>query len=269
MAVRILISGICGKMGRRIACLSATDEDIKLVGGVEASDSPYIGMPVGNILGVEKDLGIVSESICQLEQEWDVCVDFSAPKVTLSHMEEVAKRKKAAVIGTTGFSQTEEQKLLSMASSIPSVIAPNMSVGVNVLFSVLKDITGALGPDYDIELYETHHRFKKDAPSGTAKKMAEIIAAAACLDSSAFVYGRKGITGERPRNIIGIHSLRGGDVVGEHTVVYAGIGERIEITHRAHSRDTFAAGALRAVKFIFGKGAWCLHHGTGAWPGMK
>jgi 4-hydroxy-tetrahydrodipicolinate reductase len=253
MTVKILISGICGKMGKRIAYLSAQDEDIKLVGGIETSDSSCIGMSVGSTLGVEKDLGIVKESICQIEQEWDVYVDFSAPEATLSHIEEVVNAKKAAVIGTTGFSQTQEQKLLSLASLIPSVIAPNMSVGVNVLFSLLKDITGVLGSDYDIELYETHHRFKKDAPSGTAKKMAEIIAGAAGLDNSAFVYGRKGITGERPSNIIGIHSLRGGDVVGEHTVVYAWIGERVEITHRAHSRDTFAAGALRAVKFIFGK----------------
>ena len=246
-----------GKWEEELKYLEAIkDADIELVGGVESPNNTCIGLPIKDALGIAEmnGLGSIKSSIDQIDKEWDVCIDFTNPEATISHITDVIKKEKAVVIGTTGFSKEQEKELLKLASLIPSVISPNMSIGVNVLFNVLKYITQVLGTDYNIELYEIHHKFKKDAPSGTAKKMAEIIAKAAGFNNNhPFVYGRKGLTGQRPNDIIGIHSLRCGDVVGEHTVIYAGIGERIEITHKAHSRDTFAAGTLRAVKFVYNK----------------
>ncbi|HEB76676.1 MAG TPA: 4-hydroxy-tetrahydrodipicolinate reductase, partial [Nitrospirae bacterium] len=175
---------------------------------------------------------------------------------TIQNLRAASEKGKAMVIGTTGFSKEDLQEISALVRSIPCVMAPNMSVGVNLLFKVLRDVATVLGDDYDIEIIEAHHRMKKDAPSGTAIRLAEVVAGALGrnLDEVA-IYARKGLIGERGRKEIGIQTVRGGDIVGEHTVMFAGTGERIEIVHRASSRDTFAAGAVRAALWVYGRSA--------------
>jgi 4-hydroxy-tetrahydrodipicolinate reductase len=183
-----------------------------------------------------------------------VIIDFTDPDATLRHVEVAAEYGKAMVIGTTGMNSAQQEELEKASRKIPIVFAPNTSVGVNLLFKVLADVAATLGDAYDVEIVEIHHRYKKDAPSGTARKMGEVVASALGRDpDEAIVSGRSGMVGERTEKEIGIFSLRGGDVVGEHTVTFAGLGERIEFTHRAHSRDTFARGAVRAAMWISGR----------------
>ncbi|HYB44432.1 MAG TPA: 4-hydroxy-tetrahydrodipicolinate reductase, partial [Candidatus Methylomirabilis sp.] len=180
-----------------------------------------------------------------------ILIEFSTPDASLAHLRLTAEHGGRAVIGTTGFSAAQKEEIERLARLAPIFLSPNMSVAVNVAFRVLADIARMLGDDYDVEITETHHRFKKDAPSGTALGMAEVVAKALGRDlAKTAVYGRHGLPGERDRKEIGILSLRSGDVVGEHTVSFGALGERIELTHRAHSRDNFARGALRAARFI-------------------
>src|SRR5262249_4671811 len=181
-------------------------------------------------------------------------VEFSVPEASLEHLRLVAETGARAVIGTTGFSAAQREEIAALARRAAILIAPNMSVGVTLAFSLLRTMAKALGDDYDVEITEIHHRFKKDAPSGTAVRMAEIVAEALGRDlRKTGVYGREGLPGERTRQEIGVMSLRSGDVVGEHTVSFGTLGERLELTHRAHSRDTFARGALRAARWIGGQ----------------
>jgi len=180
-----------------------------------------------------------------------ILIEFSVPDASLAHVREVARHGGRAVIGTTGFTATQREELARIATSIPLLVSPNMSVGVNVAFKVLADMARMLGDEYDVEIVETHHRFKKDAPSGTALRMAEVVATALGRDlAKTAVYDRHDKLAERARKEIGMAALRSGDVVGEHTVVFGSLGERIELTHRAHSRDNFARGALRGARFI-------------------
>ena len=180
-----------------------------------------------------------------------ILIEFSVPEATLGHLRTVARVKGRAVIGTTGFTGAQREEIERLAKEAPILLSPNMSVGVNVAFRVLQDMARMLGDDYDVEVTEIHHRFKKDAPSGTALRMAEIVADALGRDlGKTAVYGRHGMPGERPRKEIGVFSLRSGDVVGEHTVSFGALGERIELTHRAQSRDNFGRGALRGARFI-------------------
>lgn len=249
--IKAIVSGACGRMGSRIINAIVNDEDIKLVGALEKKGHPNFGKDAGEVNGLEKLGVLISDELEHIIDEGEVLIEFTDPGTTLNHLRMAIEHKKAMVIGTTGFSDKQLKEIKEIATQIPCVMAPNMSVGVNLLFKLAKDIAPVLGDDYDIEIVEAHHRKKKDAPSGTAIRIAEILAKALGRNlKESGVYGRRGTTGERTRKEIGIHAVRAGDIVGEHTITFAGTGERIEITHRAHSRDTFAQGAIRAVKFV-------------------
>jgi len=252
--IKLTIFGASGRMGRRIAFCSGDDPEVEITGGLEVEGNPQIGVDFGRVAGIEDiDVPIVSDVKAAAENA-DVVIDFSFHQATVKNLSEVAELNKPIVIGTTGFSGDELAQIKDFSNRIPILLAPNMSLGVNLVFKLVGQIATALGDEYDIEIVEAHHNQKKDAPSGTAKKIAEKIAEALKrnLDQVA-VHGRQGIVGERETGQIGIHAVRGGDIVGDHTIIYAGPGERIELKHQAHSRDTFARGALKAAKFIAGK----------------
>lgn len=247
----IIISGAVGKMGSRVAFLSRQLEDIKLVGAVERIGHNSIGKELGFFIGAS-DINIkISDNIESLIDKCDVVIEFTSIESTIKHLQIAADKRKSMVIGTTGIGKKELDLIRDLSKKIPIVLSPNMSIGINLLLKVIKDIARVLGDDYDIEITEAHHRLKKDAPSGTALKIAHVISE--CINRNldeVAVYGRKGIIGERTKKEIGIQSIRAGDIVGEHTVLFGGIGERIEITHKASSRDTFARGALKAALWI-------------------
>ncbi|HIJ60989.1 MAG TPA: 4-hydroxy-tetrahydrodipicolinate reductase [Nitrospirae bacterium] len=254
--VNIIIMGAVGRMGSRIVTLSKEVNELKTLAVVERKGHPAIGKDIGLVIGLG-EMGIkISDSLEDVISKGDVVIDFTQKEATIENAKIVARHKKAMVIGTTGLSSDDLAIIKESALSSPIVLAPNMSVGVNLLLKVLKDIAQVLGDDYDVEIVEAHHRLKKDAPSGTALKMAQVIAESLNrnLDDVA-VYARKGIIGERTKKEIGIQTVRAGDIVGEHTVYFGGFGERLEITHKASSRDTFARGALRASLWIVGKKA--------------
>jgi 4-hydroxy-tetrahydrodipicolinate reductase len=230
--IKVIITGICGRMGRRIAALLG--DGTELVGATERKGHPAIGKDVGEVLGLGKKGIIVEEDLEKIIARSDVIIDFTMPQATLTHLRLAAREAKGIVIGTTGFNNEELSEIKRLASSVPCLLSPNMSVGVNLLFRLADEVARALGDKYNIEIVESHHRHKKDAPSGTAKKIAEILAQARGIESKKVV----------------IHSLRIGDIIGEHTIFFAGEEERIELVHRAESRDTFARGAIRAAKFI-------------------
>lgn len=237
---KILVCGACGRMGTRIIELAKNDKELIVVGGLEIPGHPGIGSGDPKVYGrIEDVIGAC-----------DVVIDFTAPGSTIQHLLEAKKHKKPVVVGTTGFSTQELTEVNSMAREMPLVVSPNMSVGINILFKLVADVAKAV-PDYDVEILELHHNKKKDAPSGTADKLFRIIAKALGRSpESCGVYGRKGVVGERKKEEIGVMAIRAGDIVGDHTVFFAGNGERIELTHRAHSRDTLAAGALLAAKWL-------------------
>jgi len=249
--LRIGIAGAAGRMGQRLVALVAAAEDMKLVAAVECKSHGSLGRDAGEVAGVGTlDVPITTG----VEARPDVMIDFSAPEATLACAEHCAGVDTAMVVGTTGLSPEQVARLEDSAAKVPIVFAPNMSVGVNVLARLVKDAAHALGPDYDIEIVEAHHRFKKDAPSGTALKLARAAAEGVHRDlDQVGVYGRQGQTGERSQAEIGVHAVRAGDIVGEHTVLFGALGERVELRHVAQSRDTFARGALRAAHFVAGK----------------
>jgi 4-hydroxy-tetrahydrodipicolinate reductase len=254
--LNVSIAGAAGKMGQRIGVLAIEHPSIKLVGAFERSGHNSLGMDFGEVAGVARTGVALTDNIAQTLDGADIVIDFTSPESTLSNLKICSDQNKAIVIGTTGLSSDQTARIVSYGKKIPVVLAPNMSVGVNLLLKVLADIARALGDDYDIEIVEAHHRLKKDAPSGTALKMAQVIAEALSrkLDEVS-VLCRSGIIGERKKKEIGIQTIRAGDIVGEHTVIFGGLGERIEITHKASSRDTFARGALRAALWLQGKPA--------------
>ncbi len=239
--IRIILCGALGRMGGSVAAEIAAEDDLELGGAVE-------------VPGLEGSLGgvQVASSLEELLPGGDVVVDFTNPEAALSHIEASASAGKPIVIGTTGFTSEQLEQARKAEKHIPLLISPNMSAGVNLMFRVAGDVASALG-DFDAEIIEIHHNRKKDSPSGTAARLAEAIELA--RPGTERVHGRVGMLGARPGNELGIHSLRGGDVTGEHTVIFAGEGERFEITHRAHSRKTFARGTIRAIRFIMGKPA--------------
>jgi 4-hydroxy-tetrahydrodipicolinate reductase len=245
--VKVAVTGAAGKMGSLIAELASKEPELKLVGLTERPDSELLGK---ELLGAK-----VYSSIEEIEEKPQVVIDFTVPEATLKLLEEAKKLGVALVIGTTGFSEEERRKVEEASASVPIVFSPNMSLGVNLLFKLVAEVTKALkDKGYDIEIFEIHHRFKKDAPSGTAMKLAEIIAESLGRElSEVAVYGRKGIVGERKPEEVGVLAARMGDVVGEHTVFFATLGERLELTHRATSRETFARGALVAAKWVASK----------------
>jgi len=249
--IKTVVMGAAGRMGNRIINMICQSEGIELHGSVERRGHSSVGKDVGQVSGLET-LGVsIVDDLNSIVNNCDVIIDFTTPTASLNNLKMAAENKKAIVIGTTGFSIEEKDYIHKMANKTRCVLAPNMSVGVNVLFKIVEEITKIIGKEYDIELIEAHHRQKKDAPSGTAMKLAEIIADVLNRDlNKVGIFGRKGIIGERSREEIGIQTLRGGDIVGEHTVIFYGTGERIELIHKAHSRDNFAKGAVLAAKWI-------------------
>ena len=247
----IVLAGAAGRMGTRIVAVLREAADLRLAAALEAPGHPAVGGDAGEAAGVGR-LGVAIGDDAKAALRRDrVLVEFSVPDASLAHLRLVADAGARAVIGTTGFSAAQREEVGTLARRAPIVLAPNMSVGVTLALKVLADMARALGDEYDVEITEVHHRFKKDAPSGTAQAMAEVIAQALGRDlGKVGVYGRQGLPGERPAKEIGVMSLRSGDVVGEHTVSFGSLGERLELTHRAHSRDTFARGALRAARWI-------------------
>ena len=249
--IKVVIAGAGGRMGCRLISLVKESTSLTLSGAVESKGHRAVGEDAGEIAACGR-MGIpISDDLTALMDRGEVVIDFSVPSATLEHLMTVAQHHRTMVIGTTGFSQTELDELRNLARTIPCVFSPNMSVGVNVMYKMIADMARTFGDEYDIEVIEAHHRLKKDAPSGTAMKMAEILARAVNRDiGEVGVYARKGMIGERTRNEIGIQTIRAGDIVGDHTVLFGTMGERIEITHRAHNRDTFAVGALRAAQWV-------------------
>ncbi len=252
--IKIGVAGAAGKMGRRITALSKEYEGLQLAGAFERKGHSEIGKDAGVLAGIGESGTMISGSLDEIIDRIDLIIDFTSVESTKENLRAASVKGKAMVIGTTGFSRDDMNEIKPLAESIPCVMASNMSLGVNVLLKVLHDVASALGDDYDIEIVEAHHRLKKDAPSGTALKMAQVIADAVNRNlEEVAVYARKGLIGQRTRKEIGIQTVRAGDIVGEHTILFGGLGERIEITHRASSRDTFARGALKAALWLAGK----------------
>jgi 4-hydroxy-tetrahydrodipicolinate reductase len=249
--IKVIMAGAGGRMGARIIQLIKESGDMIVAGAFEQAGHPAVGQDLGEYLGLGKMELPIAAGLNEVLDQGEVIIDFTFHTASMEHLRLAAERKKPLVIGSTGFTKEEMDEVRRLSESVPLVLAPNMSVGVNVLFKVVKDVALALGQDFDIEILEVHHKMKKDAPSGTAMKLAQVLAQARSqnLDEVA-VYERKGIIGERKPQEIGIQTFRAGDIIGEHTVLFGGMGERIEITHRAHSRDTFARGALRAARWI-------------------
>ncbi len=252
--MKIAVSGAAGRMGKRILDLAHENADLEISGALEASGHPDQGKDAGEVAGIGK-LGItISDDVDAVLQECDVLIEFSSIDASLAHVKAVSAAGKAMVVGTTGFSEEQKSQMLEAGSSMRLLLAPNMSMGVNLLFSLVERVAAALGNSYDVEIVEAHHKMKKDAPSGTANRLAEIIAATLERDlGKVGLYGRKGIIGERKPDEIAVMSLRGGDIVGDHTVMFVTNGERIELTHRAHSRDAFAKGAIQAAIWLPGQ----------------
>ena len=249
--VNVVITGAAGRMGCRLVTLVQQSEQLNLVGAIEREGHSSIGLDVGEVVGCGK-IGIsVEPTLSAVIPSADVIIDFSTPSATLANLELAVQHHRSIVIGTTGFTPSDMERVQSCARTISCVVAPNMSVGVNVTLKIIAEVARALGDEYDIEVIEAHHRLKKDAPSGTALKMAHVLAEATNRNlEKVGVYSRHGMIGERQPKEIGIQTIRAGDIVGDHTVLFGGIGERIEITHRAQNRDTFAAGALRAAEWV-------------------
>ena len=249
--IRVAITGAAGRMGKTLVQAIQESEGLVLGAAFEHPDSPVVGDDAGELAGVGKLDVPISGNPADAVDDFDVVVDFTVPAATLALAEVCRAHGKALVIGTTGFSDSELSELQEAATDIALFMAPNMSVGVNLTFKLIEIAARALGDSVDVEVLEAHHRHKVDAPSGTALRMGEVLADALDRDlETDAIYGRQGITGARERKTIGFSTMRGGDIVGEHTVMFAGEGERIEITHRAQSRMNFAQGALRAVRYV-------------------
>jgi len=254
--IQIGVAGAAGKMGSRISALCREYDGLQLAGAFERAGHREIGKDIGTIVGIGETGVILQESMEKVIDAVDIIIDFTSIESTMKNLEIAAQKGKAMVIGTTGFSKDNLKEMEPLLKEIPCVMASNMSLGVNLLLKVLQDVARVLGEDYDIEIVEAHHRLKKDAPSGTALKMAQVIADAVNRNlDEVGVYARHGIIGQRTKKEIGIQTVRAGDIVGEHTVLFGGLGERIEITHKASSRDTFARGALKAALWLAGKPA--------------
>ncbi len=248
--LRVAIAGTSGRMGKVLIETVLATPGCRLVAALDRDGAPSLGVDAGQFLGRVTGVSISSDVVAAL-QEADVLIDFTRPEGTLAHLAICRQLGVNMVIGTTGFSEEQKQQLTEAGKQIGVVFAPNMSVGVNLTFKLLEMAAKVLAEGYDIEIVEAHHRHKVDAPSGTALRMGEVVADALgrSLEECA-VYGREGVTGERDPSTIGFATVRGGDVVGDHTVMFMGTGERVEITHKASSRSTFAQGALRAARWL-------------------
>ncbi len=249
--IRAAVTGAAGRMGQQLIRLVCETPGIELAAAVERPRHPAVGKDAGALAGVGAVGVPVVDSLSETLGRVEVVIDFTSAAASLAHLNAVCGAGKSIVIGSTGFSPEERAEIRRRAASARVFMAPNMSIGVNVLLKVVGDVARLLGDDYDVEVVETHHRFKKDAPSGTAIALAEAAAVVLGRDLSGdAVHGRQGLVGERGAREIGIHAVRAGDVVGDHTVVFGGLGERVEITHKATSRETFARGAVRAALWL-------------------
>lgn len=251
--VPIVVAGAAGRMGRTLLALARGRIDLRIAGALEATGHPDLGTDAGLLAG-GGELGVRVMDRLDGLPPGAVLVEFTAPGPSLEHLRLAAGAGLAVVLGTTGFSADQQQEIDALAARVAVVQAPNMSVGVTVLLEIVQEVARRLGAGFDVEISEIHHRLKKDAPSGTALALARAAAAARGGDiERRAIYGREGLVGERPGEQIGVLALRGGDVVGDHTVHFLGTGERIELTHRAQSREAFAAGALRAAAWVAGR----------------
>ncbi|WP_334044180.1 4-hydroxy-tetrahydrodipicolinate reductase [Burkholderia ambifaria] len=253
--MKIAIAGASGRMGRMLIEAVLNDSDAQLVGALDRAGSPFLGQDAGAFLGKETGVKLTDDLDAVFAQA-DYLIDFTRPEGTIAHVAAALRHDVKLVIGTTGFTAEQKAELQAAAARIGIVFAANMSVGVNVTLKLLEFAAKHFSHGYDIEIIEAHHRHKVDAPSGTALMMGEAVAGALgrSLEDCA-VYGRQGVTGERDPSTIGFAAVRGGDIVGDHTVLFAGIGERIEITHKSSSRVSYAQGALRAVRFLSARDA--------------
>ena len=255
-AVRVAVSGASGRMGRTLIAGVLDDTTLTLGAAFDLAGQACIGEDAGQLIGAAATGVLVRDDVAGALPAADVLIDFTRPAGTLQYLAACVQAKRAIVIGTTGFSAAEKKQIAAAAQSIPIVFAPNMAVGVNVTFKLAQIAARALGDDYDVEIIESHHRHKVDAPSGTALRFGEVVAQALGRDPARdFVHGRHGEPGARPAKEIAFHAIRGGDIIGEHTVMFAGMGERVEVTVRSSSRSTYAAGALRAARFVAGRAA--------------
>lgn len=251
MTTRIAIAGAAGRMGKALIEATQKNAEAGLAGAIVRPTSSLVGVDAGEFGGIGKvDVKIVGD-IAQIINDFDVLIDFSSPTATLENIKICAAHNKPIVVGTTGFSDTEKAEVLSYQTQIPLLLSANFSTGVNLCFKLLDIAARVLGDEYDVEVYEAHHRHKVDSPSGTAMRMGEVLANALERDlKQVAVYGREGQIGPRPRDTIGFATVRGGDVVGDHTVMFMADGERVEITHKASSRLAFANGAVRAAVWL-------------------
>jgi len=249
--IKVIVTGAAGRMGCRLVALVKDSTALTLVGAIEHKGHHAVGEDAGETAGSGCAGVLITDDLSALLDRGEVVIDFSSPEATLNHLRLAAQHHRAMVIGTTGFSALEMAEVKTLARQVPCVCSPNMSVGVNLMYKVIGEMAKTLGDEYDIEVIEAHHRLKKDAPSGTAIRIAEVLARAVNRDlNQVGVYARKGLIGERKKGDIGIQTIRAGDIVGDHTILFGGMGERIEVTHRATSRDTFARGALRAARWV-------------------
>ena len=251
MPIRVAITGASGRMGGRVARAAHAARSFAIAGAVDRLGSPVLGRDLGEVSGVGTFGITVGDDLSRVLRKTNVVVDFTVPEASVAHCQAAACAKVPIVIGTTGFQQSQIKTIRALSKKIPVLLSPNMSVAMNVLFRLAHEAARILGEEYDAEIVEMHHRMKLDAPSGTALRIGQEVARGRGEDlRKVAVLHREGVTGERPRGAIGIQTLRGGDVVGDHTLLFAGTGERLELTHRAGSRDNFALGALRAATWL-------------------
>lgn len=250
--LNIAVAGSAGRMGRALLEAVMQSQDVRLCAALERAGSPLVGKDAGELIGTPCGV-CVTDDVAGALDDCRVLIDFTRPEGTLRHVADCRRQGVGMVIGTTGLTAEQTSMIRAASQDIPIVLAPNMSVGVNLLFKLLEVAAQVLQDGYDVEIIEAHHRHKVDAPSGTALRMGEVIADTMGRHLAEHaVYGRQGTIGERQPNTIGFATIRGGDIVGEHTALFAGIGERVEISHKASSRATFAQGAMRAARFLDG-----------------
>lgn len=248
MKTKLAVNGACGRMGKRIVQLAHEDKTLAVVAALDSANHPEHGQDIGEASGIGK-LGVAVSSTLPLDVHPDAVIDFSVPEATMHVLKTCVDRKLPIVVATTGFSDAEKREIEGAAHHIPLLMAPNLSLVVNVLYKLVQDAAIALkDKGFDIEIIERHHRFKKDSPSGTALQFAKLIQEA--LGDMKILHGREGMVGERTANEIGMHAVRTGDNVGEHTIIFSTLGETMELVHKGHTRDAYVRGALQAAKFL-------------------
>jgi 4-hydroxy-tetrahydrodipicolinate reductase len=253
MKTHIAINGACGRMGQRLVALSREDPEFELVAAIDWAGHPAQGRDAGELAGVGP-LGVQVTPTLPLDARPDVLIDFSVPEGSMAAVKTCEQRKIPIVVATTGHSDAQRKEIEAAAHATAVLFSPSMSLVVNLLFKLVKDTAGALkGKGFDVEIVERHHRFKKDSPSGTAMHFARVVQQA--MDIPKLVHGREGMVGERPQAEIGVHAIRAGDNVGEHTIIFSALGETLELVHKGYSRDSYARGALLAAKFLANKPA--------------